>query len=459
MRFPVFGPKVFRVDRQGAARHDASTGRSSSTSRSGCASEPVERWRVRRGRAEAREVHDLLAAWAASTGDEAERVELDDDFDFLSDRGRGHLGAAAGRRRSSPATRGPHGPKRPRGLLSARGHDDEGLPVALIRDVRAVFAEEGNPEVDQVGRAGEGSSTRSRISPWGSAPRRPRALHPPPRPLLAAVRCSRPERDRDLGGDKVRGWWRSLARARLGALPRPTTKTTTTPRRRSHAGFARFPDQSVPTVSNADFPLNQADSGRTLCRLRRRRPWDSLRNRADKRSTKGRLRQLGHFEPPERAKARKRTRSARMQISRPPPRGSPQTLEIGDGPPLEAHRLPPDAGRRPTASGFGGSSPTPRRARRHARRSTARRPAPTPTTPGFAVRIWSLSDGATAWALDARDPQLDWASSAATLARWPEPARGPQHDLRRPRRGPRRSASAADAIDERAARRRASSTR
>jgi DNA polymerase-1 len=96
--------------------------------------------------------------------------------------------------------------------------------------------------------------------------------------------------------------------------------------------------------------------------------------------------------------------------------GQDQTIAIGRGAPVEAHRLPPDA--------TGEQRSQLRRFLADAARRQAVLAIDCETTGvdpyGLDVRVWSVSDGAQAWAIDARDA-ASTGQLAADLARFPGP--------------------------------------
>jgi DNA polymerase-1 len=406
VRFPVFGPKAFASI--GRVLPDTTSSRTIFVDlKRRTRDEPVERWRVRRSSAEAREVHALLAGWAATLGDDAGELELD-DLDFLSDRQAdiweplrvvANLAGGAWPGRATAAAR----------KLSSRGRADDGLALELLRDVRVVFAEQGDPEAVKSGALAKALNALE-DSQWSSL-RDGRGLtaHRLARELLGFD--LRPEQRRDLAGDMLRGWWRTSLEPVWERYLDDVQEDVESP------DLPSSRDQSGSTGTDADFPLNQAKTS------------ESQTGTEDGSCTSLKTADFGsamRVVPVEPVRTREKGENAESTSTTTVveehlaagAEGASATLEVGTGGPLQAHRLPPEA----TGEG--------RERLRRFIAAAARRQATLavdcettgsdPYGPGFEVRIWSVSDGAEAWALDARDAR-SVGQLAADLARYPGP--------------------------------------
>jgi DNA polymerase-1 len=414
VRLPVFGPKAFASI--GRALPDTTASRTIFVDlKRRTREEPVEPWRIRRGRAQAREVHDLIAAWAASTGDEAGRIEFDHDLEFLSDRAAdiwesprvvAALADGPWPERAIAAAR----------LLSSRSHDDddEGLPLALVRDLRNLFADLGDPEVV---KSGEAAKTLNALEdrPWGTLrDGRGISTHAIARYLLLFQ--IRPEQHRDSAGEKVRGWWRTSLTpiwdryldGEENETPDDGEKDEPPPDSTSTR------DQTGTTETDAAFPLEQAKhAGATSGTNSAPRPTlQATETRSTERPAP--VVPVAAVQNDETA-ARTAYTAVRGDALTYEVEGLDQTFQLGDGPPLAAHRLPPlpMAERRDRFLAFLAAAEQ----SRHPLALDVETTGTDPYAPGFAARIWSLSDGREAWALDARDPRIT-ALLADTLAGW-----------------------------------------
>jgi DNA polymerase-1 len=414
IRLPVFGPKAFASI--GRALPDTTASRTIFVDlKRRMRDEPVERWRIRRGRGEAREVRDLLAAWAASTGNEAERIELDHDLEFLSDRAAdiwesllivAVLAGAPWPERAIEAAR----------LLSNRSHDDddEGLPLALVRDLRGVFAELGDPEVVKSGDAAKALNTLE-DRPWGALrDGRGISTHAIARYLLLFE--IRPEQHRDSAGEKVRGWWRTSLQpvwARYVDEDETETETDNARKDTNTPDSPSTPDQTGTTETDAAFRLEQVESAETQTETR-----DSscpTLEPADRASGEPFVPVVPVRSQDQGENANRTGRLAVGQQLEADFDGLEQAIELGGGS-VEVHRLPPD----PTGAN--------RERLQRFLADAARRGATlaldcetTNTDPyDLDVRVWSVSDGVEAWAIDARDPHSS-RQLAAELASYPGP--------------------------------------
>jgi DNA polymerase-1 len=394
-------------------------------------SERVAKFRARAVQEQATGVRQLLASWAAAAEE------------LVADKYGSDLAFAVGTNERAEdvwepllavaEAAGGEWPQRARQavLTLTPADDDNGdLAVVLLADIRTVFAGSGWPGALKSGELVKGLNSLEE-APWGGLrDGKGISTHRLARDLAAFGLV--PERDQ-LEGETVRGWWlRSLEPIWSRYLPdledededdeedaaegtaAGAAEDDTEDAKSGESPVSR--SQSVGVSGSADFPHNQTNSSS-----------DTLNpeNSPEKQSVGAQTRMVGRdpdtptlstakvAETPNKAPSGPAMEHLAVTAEAPD-----QTLEIGAGGPLEAHRLPPEA--------TGEERERLRRFLADAARQRAVLAVDCETTcsdpydPEFAVRIWSVSDGAQAWAIDARD--LDSIGRlAADLAGYPGP--------------------------------------
>jgi DNA polymerase-1 len=370
--------------------------------------ERVAKWRARRVREQADGVRDLLAGWAAAAADTvAEAYDRDLEFTIGTNERAEDVWEAL---LAVAEAAGREWPRRARAAavaLTPADDDSSEHAVLLLADIRRVFTEAESP---QAMKSGDLVTRLNALeeAPWGGL-RDGKGLstHRLARELAAFDLV--PERDQ-LDGQTVRGWWRrSLEPVFARYLPNLDDDNETS----KDAEPATAGSQSVAASESDGFPHNQADSSS-----------DTSNPRNDPQRQSVRVEAPANQEVPdtptvsddETVETRNQASGTVVEERLPTAFNAlSQTIEIGAGPPLMLHRLPPD-------------TPAAREAfnkflsRAHDRGALLALDCETtgtdPYEPGFAVRIWSVSDGQEAWALDARDDR-NLGLLAATLDGWP----------------------------------------
>jgi DNA polymerase I-like protein with 3'-5' exonuclease and polymerase domains len=355
-------------------------------------SERVAKFRSRSVQQQAAGVRDLLAGWAVQAAElVAEHYNSDLTFPIgtnerVEDVWEPLLAVAE--------AAGGEWPQRARQALLALTPDDDDtgdLSILLLAGIRQAFVDAGVPEALKSGELVKALNAQEE-APWGALRdgkgiSTHRLAHD-----LAAFGLS-PDRDQ-LAGETVRGWWRRSLEPVWGRyLPN-------LPDGAVDGGFPESRSESVGASGSADLPLNQAVSGS-----------DSSNSEDDPRE-----RSVGAETPAKREIPDTPTLSS-AETAEMPNRavpvqvveehltaaieGADASVPLGDGGPVDAHRLVPDA------------VPVDReRLHRFLAESACRRATlaldcettgADPYHPRFAARIWSLSDGREAWAVDARD--------------------------------------------------------
>jgi DNA polymerase I-like protein with 3'-5' exonuclease and polymerase domains len=407
--YAVFGPKVFTgigrllpattLDRCVAIRLERRL-----------RSERIAKFRARSVQEQATGVRELLDGWAAAAADlVADRYDADLSFPIGTNERAEDIWEPL---LAVAEAAGGEWPQRARQAVVAltRADDDRGdLAVVLLAGIRQVFADGGWPAAIKSGELVKALNALEE-APWGGM-RDGKGLstHRLARDLAAFG--LEPERDQ-LDGGTVRGWWlRSLEPVWARYLPpleddTGDAKNGEGPSQGSQSvgvsGSADFrrdqAENSSDTPNRPDGPLEQSVGART--RINKRNPDTPTLLSAETAKTANQAAPGPVVEENFAAAAE----------------GLTATLELGDGGPVETHRLPPDAANRDQLRRF--------LAENARLRATLALDCETTGTdayePGFAARIWSVSDGRQAWAVDARDLR-SISELAEQLARYPGP--------------------------------------
>jgi DNA polymerase I-like protein with 3'-5' exonuclease and polymerase domains len=380
-------------------------------------SERVAKFRARPVQQQAAGVRSLLAGWAAVASDTvAEHYDSELAFPFGTNERAEDVWEPL---LAVAEAAGGEWPQRARQamLVLTPADDDSGdLAVVLLADIRQVFADADWPQALKSGALVKALNALE-DAPWGGL-RDGKGLstHKLARDLASFGLF--PERDQ-LDGETVCGWWRrSLGPVWGRYLPEldddgQDAKNGESPEQRVQSvgvpGLADFRPNQAETDSDTSHPqTGPADrSVGAETAANRHFPDTPTLSRAETAETRNQARsesiagQINIFEAIEMVEAEE-ARSA--------------TLDIGTGGALEVHRLPPDAAgeQREQLRSFLAES-----ARRSATLALDCETTGTdPYAPRFATRIWSLSDGRHAWAVDARDLRST-GELAEQLARYP----------------------------------------
>jgi DNA polymerase I-like protein with 3'-5' exonuclease and polymerase domains len=412
VEYPAYGPKAFTgigsilpattMDRAIRVRLERRT-----------RSERIARWRTRRVQEQAVGVHELLQGWAAAAADRVAEL-YDSELEFTPGTNERAEDVWGGLLAVGEAAGGDW-PRRARltAVALTPGDTDAGeLKIALLADIRRVFVDHERPVL----KSGDLVKALNELddAPWGGL-RDGKGITPHRVARDLAAFELRPERQED-GGETVRGWWRSSLEpiwARyLTDLDGPDPEAV--------QGGSELDEPaveasvSVGLSETLDLRLNQVEN---------RADTSDLGNAATDRSVGAES--LAHQGDPDTPTL------SRPQGAEPHDltthvtvadeqlavgfEGLEQTIQLGDGPPLEAHRLPPmpAAEERERFLAFLNAADQANQALAFDVETTGA----DPYAPGFAARVWSVSDGRAAWALDARDPRIS-TLLAATLEGW-----------------------------------------
>jgi DNA polymerase I-like protein with 3'-5' exonuclease and polymerase domains len=377
-------------------------------------SERIAKWRARRVREQADGVRELLAGWAAAAAD-AIADAYDSDLVFpagMNERAEDvwePLLAVA-------VAAGGDWPDRARqaALELTPADDDSGdLAVLLLADIRRVFADAGWPEAVKSGALVKALNGLEE-APWGAL-RDGKGLstHRLARDL-AAFELG-PERDQ-LEGSTVRGWWRrSLEPVWERYLP--DFEESAEDVKNGESALSAF--QSVGASGSADFSLNHAESSSDTLESENVPPEQSVG--ADNGLVEPKTGQLRHSDTLKRengGNAESTGSAVVVEHLAAAAEGLTATIEIGRGGLLEVHRLPPGttADDRGPLQSFLANAADQHKVLAVDCETTGN----DPYAPDFAARIWSISDGQQAWAIDARDSD-SVRRLAVELARYPGP--------------------------------------
>jgi DNA polymerase I-like protein with 3'-5' exonuclease and polymerase domains len=375
-------------------------------------SERIAKLRARTAQEQAAEVRGLLAAWAAAAeGLVAEKYDSDLAFavgtnERAEDVWEPLLAVAE-------AAGGEWAARARQAVLALTPADDDtgDLAVILLADIRQVFADSGQPEALKSGELVKGLNGLQE-SPWGGLrDGKGISTHQLARDLAAFDLA--PEKDRTKKGEQIRGWWRrSLGPVWSRYLPDLDGDGEDA----KNGELPVFDAQSVPVSLEGDFPRNQAENGWDTLNPEAEPPEQSVPTKIPANET---FWDTGTLSSAKTAEASDQADSAavdeRLAVTADAPE---QPLAIGAGGPLQAHWLPPEATReeRERLHRFLAAA-----AHRQAVLAFDCETTGTdPYAPGFAVRLWSVSDGAEAWAIDARDTG-SVGQLATDLARHPGP--------------------------------------
>jgi DNA polymerase I-like protein with 3'-5' exonuclease and polymerase domains len=397
--FPAYGPKAFTgigtilpattMDRAIRVRLERRT-----------QSERVLRWRTRRVQEQATGVRELLEGWAAAA---AERVaELyDGELAFTPGTNERAEDVWEGLLAVAEAA-GADWPRRARlaaVTLTPADTDAGDLKIMLLADIRRVLTDHNGPVL----KSGNLANALNELddAPWGGL-RDGKGITPHRIARDLAAFGLSPERHEN-SGETVRGWWRpSLEPVWARYLPDVDEADTATPQSGADIGASTIETPASVEVSGRwDFPLNEAAQGADT---------SDSRKTAQPRAVGMEFAANGpnpDSPTPSRAQAESRRPTTAATVANDQlgivDNHLTQMVWLGDGPPLEAHRLPPS----PTAEAREGFLAFLDQADRRA--TTLALDVETtgtdPYAPEFATRIWSLSDGREAWVLDARDPR------------------------------------------------------
>jgi DNA polymerase-1 len=374
--------------------------------------ERIAHWRTRRVQEQAVGVRELLQGWAAAAADRVAEL-YDSELEFTpgtneraEDIWESPLAVAE--------AAGGDWPRRARlaaVALTPADTDAGELKIALLADIRRVFADHDRPVL----KSGDLVKALNELddAPWGGL-RDGKGITPHRVARDLAAFGLSPERQ-EHGGETVRGWWRlSLEPVWARYLPDLDGPDPEGPEAEPEHDSAVDAPVSVGLSEAPDSPLNQAENCADTPDLGSAATDRSVgteppaHQRDPDTPTLSRPEAAAPHDPTAAATVANEQLAAGFD-------GLDQTLQLGEGPPLEVHRLPPlpVAEDRQRFLAFLNTAD-------QAKQSLALDVETTgvdPYAPGFAARIWSVSDGREAWALDARDPRLtDLLASA--LADW-----------------------------------------
>jgi DNA polymerase-1 len=378
-------------------------------------SERVAKFRARTAQKQAADVHALLAGWAAVASDTVgERYNSDLAFAVGTNERAEDVWEPLLAVAESAGGEWPERARQAVLALTPADNDNGDLAIALLADIRQVFAGAGWPEALKSGELVRGLNALEE-APWGAL-RDGKGISTHQLASDLAPFGLVPERDQ-LDGETVRGWWRRpLKPVWARYVPDLEDDAEDAKNGQSPASGSR----SVGVPGSADFPHNQAENSTDTLNPHGDPQERSVR--AETRITK-RNPDTPTLSSAKTAETPNQTHSG--LVPEPVPEhlavtaeAPEQTLDIGSGGPLQAHRLPPQATgeERERLPRFLADA-----ARRQATLAVdCETTGSDPYDPGFAARIWSVSDGAEAWAIDARDLR-SIGQLAADLARHPGP--------------------------------------
>jgi DNA polymerase-1 len=429
--YPVFGPKAFTgigkllpattLDRSIPIRLERRL-----------RSERVARWRARRVREQAAGVHELLAGWAA-VATELVAEHYDSDLTFpvgTSERAEDvweSLLAVA-------AAAGGEWPERARkAALALTPSDDDStdLAILLLAGIRHVFHNAKWPDVhkpeEHMFKSGELVNKLNALeeAPWGGL-RDGRGLSTHRLARELAAFGLEPERHQ-LEKQQVRGWWRSsLEPVWKRYLPALEEDEMDPEEEGDDDGSekVRKPEspvsakQSVYVSGSADFPHEQAHSGADTLFSEDGSQNQSVCDEHACLSQKQANPDTQTLSNAKTAETGQRTHSGTVveESFSTALEGLSQTIELGEGPPLEARLLP--AGEASDAREDFNRFLAAAKERGAVLALDCETTGIDPYASGFAVRLWSVSDGRQAWAVDARDERT-CALLTAVFDRWP----------------------------------------
>jgi DNA polymerase-1 len=389
-------------------------------------SERGAKWRVRSVQQQAAAVHELLTGWAAAATElVAEHYDSDLTFPVGTNERAEDLWEPL---LAVAAAAGGEWPQRARRAaleLTLNDDDSTDLAIVLLADIRLVFAGAKWPEAMKSGELVNKLNALEE-APWGGL-RDGKGLSTHRLAHELAAFGLEPEKHRTEEGEQIRGWWlRSLEPVWKRYLPDLEEDEEDSEQggnedgpetvRKAESPFS--PDQSVPVSQNVVFPHEQAHSGwdtlfsedgsqnqsvsaRHACLSQKQADWDT-----------------GTLQNVQTGETGQRTHSGTVveESFSPALEGLTQTVELGVGPPLEAHLLPAGdtSGAREDFNRFLATA----KERGTVLALDCETTGIDPYAPGFAARLWSVSDGRQAWALDARDERT-CALLAAMFDRWP----------------------------------------
>jgi DNA polymerase-1 len=351
--------------------------------------ERIAKWRARRVREQANGVRELLAGWAALAFDTVTQAyERDVEFAVGTNERAEDVWEALVAVAEAAGGEWPQRARQAALALTPADDDANEQTVRLLADIRHVFAEADWPAAIKSGALVQ-ALNELEDSPWGGL-RDGRGLSTHRLARELGMFDLTPERG-ELAGETVRGWRRhALEPIWDRYLPEFTDHGTNA--KNSESPLSGF--QSVGVSGSGDFPLNHAESD----------PDTSLRqDDVPEQSVGDESPANEHFPDTPTLSTAQRGETPNLAVVgeqlATSAEGISQTLELGKGRPLQAHLLPPDAAAE-TRERLGGFL-------RHVAalgkplavdvETTGRDPA------GCVARLWSLSDGCEAWAIDARD--------------------------------------------------------
>jgi DNA polymerase-1 len=373
-------------------------------------SERIAKFRARVAQEQAAGVRGLLAGWAV-TAKELVTEKYDSDLAFAVGTNERAEDVWEPLLAVAEAAGGAWPQRARRAVLALTPADDDSgdLAIVLLADIRQVFTDTGWQEALKSGELVQGLNALEE-APWGALrDGKGISTHRLARDLAAFGIL--PERDQ-LEGKTIRGWWlhslRPVWERYLPGLEHDDDKDA----KNGEAPVSG--SESVGVSGSADFPHNRADSSP-----------DTSNPQADPRIGSVGAETTANTGFPDTPTLRTATTAETTNQAAPGPtvehlavaaEPAEQTLKIGAGGPLEAHRLPP------------GASGEERERLRRFLADAAHRQATLgldcettgadPFDRDFAARVWSVSDGTQAWAIDARDSGST-GQLAADLARHP----------------------------------------
>jgi DNA polymerase I-like protein with 3'-5' exonuclease and polymerase domains len=364
-------------------------------------SERIAKWRHRRVKEQAEGVRGLLAGWAAA---DTERVQqhYDSDLEFAvgtneraEDLWEPLLAVA-----EAAGGEWPVRARRAARELTPSDDDSTELSLILLADIRRVFAGAGTPEVLKSGELRDKLNALEE-APWGGL-RDGKGLSTNRLAAMLAEFGAAPERGYpESGGPQIRGWWRaSLEPIWERFLPGPEASQSDSP---------ISTNQSVLVSQRADPSLNQAVFEQDTL-VPEGAP---LRSKClSKTPVNEWFETPRHSETPKRPKRRIGDASEAVVdgplipvprvVDEPAPliEVHTQTIPVGDGPQLRVELVPPEQPeRRELFRNFLNASQRAGAVLGVDCETTGK----DPHAPGFEVRLWSVSDGQTAYVVDHRD--------------------------------------------------------